>query len=86
METGHWDASQAENATENDKVNLIFAAGLSSKDEVSDVSGRGVGMDAVAAIIEELGGKIEVQTMLGKGTEFLIKIPGDREVFGSKAA
>ena len=54
---------------------LIFAPGFSTKEEVSDVSGRGVGMDAVKATVDELGGEIQIQTVLDQGTTFEIIIP-----------
>jgi len=56
-------------------TNLIFLPGLSTAAKVSDVSGRGVGMDVVKTNLDRLGGKIEIETSLGKGTTFLIKLP-----------
>ena len=58
-----------------DKLNLIFAAGFSSKDTVSEMSGRGVGMDVVKNEIEALGGSIKVNSSIGKGTQFEIELP-----------
>ncbi|MBD3318227.1 MAG: HAMP domain-containing protein [Chitinivibrionales bacterium] len=58
-----------------EKISLIFHSGLSTKGEVSDVSGRGVGMDAVKARLEEVGGSISIDTTLGKGTTFTIMCP-----------
>jgi two-component system, chemotaxis family, sensor kinase CheA len=54
---------------------LIFEPGLSTKDEVSDVSGRGVGLDVVKRQVEALGGAIGVQSEPGKGTAFLLDLP-----------
>jgi two-component system, chemotaxis family, sensor kinase CheA len=54
---------------------LIFAAGLSTATNVSDVSGRGVGMDVVRKNIEELKGSVEVDSTLGKGTKITIRLP-----------
>ncbi|MBU2899281.1 chemotaxis protein CheA [Vibrio hepatarius] len=61
----------------NDKqiMNLIFAPGFSTAEEVSDISGRGVGMDVVKRNIEELGGHIEVESKLGVGSSFTISLP-----------
>ncbi len=59
----------------DDKAMLIFSAGLSTAKEVSDVSGRGVGMDVVANNIHSLGGKIDIKTELGRGTELKIILP-----------
>lgn len=55
--------------------NLIFAAGFSTAEKVTDVSGRGVGMDVVKKNVERLRGKVEISTAEGKGTKFSIKLP-----------
>jgi two-component system chemotaxis sensor kinase CheA len=60
---------------EADIVNLIFASGLSTAQKVTDISGRGVGMDVVKRAIEEAGGTINVSTQTGKGSSFRIKMP-----------
>jgi two-component system chemotaxis sensor kinase CheA len=61
---------------EDDEVNmLIFAAGFSTADKVSDISGRGVGLDVVKTKIESLGGNVTVTSNLGKGTKFSIQLP-----------
>lgn len=56
-------------------MNLIFAPGFSTAEQVSDISGRGVGMDVVRRNIEELGGHIEVESKLGEGSCFTISLP-----------
>jgi len=56
-------------------LSLIFLPGFSTKDEVSNISGRGVGMDIVKAKVEKLRGSISISTSEGKGTVFLIKLP-----------
>ena len=61
--------------TEKENIDLIFHAGFSTADVVTDVSGRGVGMDVVRRNIRELGGTIEVQTEQGKGSVFTIRLP-----------
>ncbi|MCL1926440.1 MAG: chemotaxis protein CheW, partial [Syntrophorhabdaceae bacterium] len=58
-----------------EKQALIFAPGLSTMKEVSDLSGRGVGMDVVKTNLDQLGGQIEILSELGKGTLFRIKLP-----------
>jgi len=58
-----------------DKIALIFLPGLSTNAEVSDISGRGVGMDVVKTNLDRLGGKVEIISTLGKGTTFRIKLP-----------
>jgi two-component system chemotaxis sensor kinase CheA len=56
-------------------VELLFTPGFSTADQTSDVSGRGVGMDAVRETIRELGGEVIVQSELGKGTTAQIRLP-----------
>lgn len=65
------------NQTLSDKeiFNLIFAAGLSTADKVSDISGRGVGMDVVKRNIEELRGTVEIDSVKGHGSTFTIRLP-----------
>ena len=58
-----------------EKLKLIFLPGLSTKDEITDLSGRGVGMDAVKSTIEELGGKIYIESEIDKGTKITIELP-----------
>ena len=55
--------------------NLIFHAGFSTVEQVSDLSGRGVGMDVVRRNIKDLGGRVEVQSEIGVGTSFTIRLP-----------
>ncbi len=57
------------------KLDLIFEPGLSSKDEVTEVSGRGVGMDVVRAAIEQIGGRIELDSETGRGLRITIHVP-----------
>jgi len=66
---------QATQLSEKDAVALIFQPGLSTATEVSDVSGRGVGMDVVRTNIQNLGGQIEVSSAIGEGTRLRIHLP-----------
>lgn len=66
---------QARNLSEKDKVSLIFMPGFSTAETVSDVSGRGVGMDVVKTNLDRLGGQVEVESILGKGTSIHIRLP-----------
>ena len=70
-------ATEAELAamTEQQVLQFIFRAGFSTAEKVTSVSGRGVGMDVVRTNIERIGGTIEMNSMLGRGTVFIIKIP-----------
>ena len=61
--------------TDRDKMALIFLPGVSTAQKVSDVSGRGVGMDVVKTNLDKLGGKIEIESAPGRGTRFRIKLP-----------
>ncbi len=61
--------------SEQEKIALIFLPGLSTAKVVSDVSGRGVGMDVVKTNLDRLGGKVEIASEIGRGTTFLIKLP-----------
>lgn len=66
---------QGKRLTDKESVNLIFVSGLSTAKTVTDVSGRGVGMDVVRTNIEKINGAIEINSVLGQGTEFKIKLP-----------
>lgn len=61
--------------SEEEAVELIFHPGLSTAQAVTEVSGRGVGMDAVRAGVQALGGSVEVETRRGQGTRFLLRLP-----------
>jgi two-component system chemotaxis sensor kinase CheA len=67
--------AQAEEMGEQDTLNLIFLPGFSTAEKVTDISGRGVGMDVVKTNIEKLRGKVHVETEKGKGTKIILKLP-----------
>lgn len=69
--------------TEKEAYNLIFAPGFSTKEQVTEVSGRGVGMDVVKTNISELGGEIQIESQLGKGTTFRIMLPLSMSIIDS---
>ncbi len=75
VEKGIMDAETAARLDAKDCYNLIFAPGFSTKTEISDISGRGVGMDVVKTRIVQLNGSIEIDSQPGKGSRFLIKVP-----------
>ncbi len=75
IEKGIISQEQANNMSEREAFQLIFAAGFSTAAQVSAVSGRGVGMDVVRTNIQKLKGMIEIESELGKGTTFIIKLP-----------
>ena len=66
---------QAARMSEREVFNLIFLPGFSTADKVTNVSGRGVGMDVVKTNIEKIGGSVDVQSEAGQGTTLKIKIP-----------
>ncbi|MDR7595613.1 MAG: chemotaxis protein CheA, partial [Armatimonadota bacterium] len=68
-------AEAAARLSEEEAVELIFHPGLSTASQVTDVSGRGVGMDAVRAGVQALGGSVEVETQRGRGTRFTLRLP-----------
>jgi two-component system, chemotaxis family, sensor kinase CheA len=65
----------AERLTEPDLLNLIFEPGLSTASEVTEVSGRGVGMDVVRTVLDRLKGTVNVTSVKGKGTTILLRVP-----------
>tara|TARA_R110000772_G_scaffold106526_4_gene208577 strand:+ start:2356 stop:4587 length:2232 start_codon:yes stop_codon:yes gene_type:complete len=72
---GVLDADAAARMTDEEAFNLIFAPGFSTKTEISEVSGRGVGMDVVKTKINQLNGTVNIDSVLGKGTTLEIKVP-----------
>ena len=66
---------QAKSMSDKEKANLIFLPGLSTAEKVTDVSGRGVGMDVVKSNLDQLGGQVDIETARGKGTTIRIKLP-----------
>ncbi len=75
IEKGTITEEQAEYMTEKEAVDLLFAPAFSTAEKISDVSGRGVGLDVVKNKIEGLGGDVEVVTKLGEGTKFIVRLP-----------
>ena len=66
---------QAEQMLDKDAMELIFRPGFSTADTVTDISGRGVGLDVVKNKISNIGGNIEAKSELGKGSKFTIRLP-----------
>ncbi len=75
VEKGLMDKDAADRLSESDCYNLIFAPGFSTKTEISDVSGRGVGMDVVKTKIAQLNGSINIYSAKGQGSKIVIKVP-----------
>ncbi len=75
IQRGFITPDQASRISDRDAVNLIFLPGFSTAEKVTNISGRGVGMDVVKTNIERIGGAIDIRSKLGTGTTFSIKIP-----------
>ena len=75
VEKGLMDRDAADRLSESDCYNLIFAPGFSTKTEISDVSGRGVGMDVVKTKISQLNGSINIFSAKDQGSKIVIKVP-----------
>jgi two-component system chemotaxis sensor kinase CheA len=93
-EKGVIDEATLEHISDRDAVNLVFAAGFSTAEVVSDLSGRGVGMDVVRTAVEKVNGTIQLESEVGRGTRIRISLPlsmavtqviiveSDRQIFG----
>lgn len=75
VERGVITAEQAENMSQKEIINLLFLQSFSMAKKITDISGRGVGLDVVKSNIEALGGDVEVRTQLGEGTTFIVRLP-----------
>lgn len=75
VERGRLSAEEAEHATAERLLQLIFEPGFSTAERVTEVSGRGVGMDAAKAAVEALGGRLAVHTRAGRGTLCIVRLP-----------
>ncbi|MCM1498944.1 MAG: chemotaxis protein CheA [Clostridium sp.] len=75
IKKGHITEEQADMMSEKEAIDLLFRPAFSTAEKISDVSGRGVGLDVVKNKIEGLGGDVEVSTKLGEGSKFTIRLP-----------
>ncbi|MCL6574742.1 MULTISPECIES: chemotaxis protein CheA [Kyrpidia] len=75
VQRGLIDRSDAASLTDGQVFDLLFQPGFSTKDTVSDVSGRGVGLDVVKRKLEQVGGKVTVESISGRGTKWVIQLP-----------
>ncbi len=75
IEKGRITEEQAARMTDKDIIDVLFQPSFSTAETVTDVSGRGVGLDVVKTKIEALGGEIEAKTKLGEGSNFIIRLP-----------
>ena len=75
IERGTLTQEQADAMSEKEIIDLLFLPSFSTAKKVTDVSGRGVGLDVVKSKIESLSGEVEVKTKLGEGTTFIVRLP-----------
>ncbi len=75
IEKGLLDAQTAANLSQEESLQLIFMPGFSTKEQISDLSGRGVGMDVVKSNISALNGSVQIESMIGRGSAFHIRVP-----------
>ncbi|MBA2848074.1 chemotaxis protein CheA [Thermosulfuriphilus ammonigenes] len=75
LERGLLSSEELERLDDREIINLIFRPGFSTAEKVSEVSGRGVGMDVVRTAIERIGGSVELESRLGEGTKIILKLP-----------
>lgn len=75
VQRGVIDPGQAGQLKDDEAIQLIFAPGFSTKEGVTQISGRGVGMDAVRQVVEELKGDVQVESVLGQGSTVTIRLP-----------
>lgn len=75
VEKGLVSRDEAVRMTENEALQLIFLPGFSTAEEVTSVSGRGVGMDVVKTVLERLKGSVTMESRVGEGTRFFLKVP-----------
>lgn len=75
IERGYASDEQAKQMTDKEVIAVLFDPGFSMAKKITDVSGRGVGLDVVKSKIEALGGDVEVKTKLGEGSTFIIRLP-----------
>jgi two-component system chemotaxis sensor kinase CheA len=75
LQTGLITSEQARRMSDREAIQLIFAEGLSTASQITDISGRGVGMDVVKTNVEKIGGSIDIQSRIGQGTTLRIRLP-----------
>lgn len=80
LEKGLYTATELNEMSEKEILEIIFSPGFSTAAKVTDISGRGVGMDMVKTSVETIGGKLDINSILNKGTEFTIKLPIPKSV------
>jgi two-component system chemotaxis sensor kinase CheA len=75
LEKGFVSKEQLDSLTEREAIQFLFTPGFSTSDKVTDISGRGVGLDAVKNKVESIGGRLSIESEVGKGTTIKVKLP-----------
>ncbi|MBS3898557.1 MAG: chemotaxis protein CheA [Dethiobacter sp.] len=75
VQKGLLSSAEAQRISDEEVLRLIFRNGFSTAEQVTDISGRGVGMDAVKTVIESMNGSVEIKTSPGEGTRFYVRLP-----------
>ena len=75
VERGIITRDDAQQMSESETLDLIFHSGLSTAEKITDISGRGVGMDVVKTVLDSLKGSVHIETRVGEGTTFYLKVP-----------
>lgn len=83
VEKGIVSSDTARQMSEKEIISLIFEPGFSSAEKITEVSGRGVGMDVVKRAMDSIGGRIDIETEVGKGSSFILHVPSSMAVKGA---
>jgi two-component system chemotaxis sensor kinase CheA len=83
IEKGFLNPSEAGRLTDDEAVNLIFSAGFSTNQEVTEFSGRGVGMDVVRSNVARMGGSVSISSVVGQGTTIRLQVPLSLSLFSA---
>jgi len=75
LKHGILSPAEALHLTDSEAIDLVFRPGFSTAEEVTEISGRGVGLDVVRSVLQRLKGTVEIQTRIGEGTTFRLKLP-----------
>lgn len=75
LKQGVITTGEASRLTDSEAIDLVFRPGFSTADEITEISGRGVGLDVVRSVLQRLKGTVEIETRIGQGTTFRLKLP-----------
>ena len=75
LKQGIISSAEASRLTDSETIDLVFRPGFSTAEEITEISGRGVGLDVVRSVLQRLKGTVDIQTRIGEGTTFRLKLP-----------